>query len=96
MDIVKLQDYALSETHPRGRHKARVFLAALNLTAADSEELRAALLESAVRGEAVRGASDEFGLRYTVDFEMTHSTKQARVRGAWIIRTDDERPTLTK
>lgn len=27
VDIVKLTDYCLSTTHPRGRHKARVFAA---------------------------------------------------------------------
>jgi len=94
-DIVKLRDYALSTSHPRGRHKARVFLAALGLTAADAEELRTALLESARTGDAVPGASDEFGTRYTIDFEMVRSTKQARVRGSWIIRVDDGLPRLT-
>jgi hypothetical protein len=95
VDVVKLSDYALSTTHPRGRHKARVFLAALGLTAADTEELRTALLESARTGDAVSGASDEFGSRYTIDFEMVRSTKQARVRGSWIIRVDDGLPRLT-
>jgi hypothetical protein len=95
VDIVKLRDYALSTSHPRGRHKARVFLAALGFTAADAEELRTALLESARTGEAVPGASDEFGTRYTVDFEMVRSTKQARLRASWIIRVDDGLPRLT-
>jgi hypothetical protein len=95
VDIAKLRDYVLSTSHPRGRHKARVFLAALGLTAADSEELRTALLESAKAGDAVRGTSDEFGARYTVDFEMVRSDKRARVRGSWIVRTDDNRPILT-
>ena len=43
IDIEKLRDYALNPEHPRGRHKARVFAAALGLTAVDSEELRDAL-----------------------------------------------------
>ena len=95
MDLVKLLDYALSQSHPRGRHKARVFLAALGLTAADAEELRAALLKSARTGDAVLGASDDFGARFTIDFEMARPTKRARVRGAWIVRTDDGLPRLT-
>jgi hypothetical protein len=95
VDAVKLHDYALSQGHPRGRHKARVFLAALDLTAADTEELRSALLESARTGEAVSGKSDEFGTRYTVDFEMVHSTKRARIRGSWIARAGDSIPRLT-
>ena len=95
VDIVKLRDYALSQEHPRGRHKARVFLAALGLAAADAEELRTALLESARSGDAVPGPSDEFGARYTVDFEMVRSTKCARVRGSWIVPVDDRLPRLT-
>ena len=83
VDIVKLRDYALSQNHPRGRYKARVFLAALDLAAADADELQTALLESARIGVAVRGASDEFGTRYTVDFEMVRMAK----RGArpWLL-----------
>ena len=95
MDVVKLREYVLSQSHPRGRHKSRVFLAALDLAAADAGELRTALLESARTGDAVRGASDEFGTRYIVDLEMVRSTKRARVRGAWIIRMDDGVPRLT-
>jgi len=95
VDRVKLRDYALSAGHQRGRHKARVFLAALGLTAADTEELRTALLESARTGDAIPGASDEFGTRYTIDFEMVRSTKRARVRGCWIVLIDDGLPRLT-
>ena len=45
-------------------------------------------------GEAVIGTADEFGIRYTVDFDMTRLTKRARVRGIWIIRRDDGIPRL--
>ena len=95
VDVVKLRDYALSTSHPRGRHKARVFLAALGLTAANAEELRTALLESARTGDAVPGASEKFGTRYTVDFEMVGTTRRVRLRGSWIIRVDDGLPRLT-
>ena len=95
MDVVKLRDYALSQSHPRGRHKARVFLAALGLTAEDAEELRSALLESARTGDAIPGATDEFGARYTIDFEVVRSAKRARVRGGWIVPIDDGLPRLT-
>jgi hypothetical protein len=95
VDVVKLRDYALSQSHPRGRHKARVFLPALGLIAADAEELRTALLESARAGDAIRGASDEYGTRYTVDFEMVRSNKRARIRGSWIVRVHDGLPRLT-
>lgn len=95
VDIVKLRDYVLSQSHPRGRHKARVFLAALGITAADAEELRIALLDSARFGDAIPGVPDGFGARYTIDFELVRSTKRARVRGSWIVRLDDGLPRLT-
>jgi hypothetical protein len=95
VDLVKLRDYVLSQSHPRGKHKARVFLAALEISAADADGLRTALLESARTGDAVPGASDEFGTRYTIDFEMVLPARRARVRGSWIIRLDDGVPRLT-
>ncbi len=44
VDLAKLQDYCLNPEHQRGRHKARVFAAALGLTADQAEQLREALL----------------------------------------------------
>lgn len=95
VDILKLRDYVLNQTHLRGRHKARVFLAALGLTAEDAEELRAAVLESAKTGNAVTGTTDEFGTRYTIDFEIVRLTKRARIHGVWMIRRLDSIPRLT-
>ncbi len=59
VEIVKLRDYCLSFDHPRGRHKARVFAAALGLTADHAEELRSALLEAARTEEATATDQDE-------------------------------------
>ena len=53
VDIEKLRDYCLSGEHPRGRHKARVFAAALGLTADHAEFLRDALLDAARTHDAV-------------------------------------------
>lgn len=38
---------------------------------------------------------DGFGTRYTIDFEMVRSTKQARIRGCWIVLIGDGLPRLT-
>jgi len=40
IEIEKLRDYCLSSSHPRGRHKARVFVTALGITVDDAEELK--------------------------------------------------------
>jgi len=87
VDIVKLRDYCLSDTHPRGRHKARVFRSRLGLTSANSEMLRRALLEAAQNraDELQSGEADEHGQRYILDFPMTTSTGSATIRSAWIV-----------
>ena len=38
--IEKLRDYCLNADHPRGKHKARVFLSALGLTSEHAEWLQ--------------------------------------------------------
>ena len=40
VDIAKLRDYSLNPKHPEGKHKARVFAAALDLGIADATWLR--------------------------------------------------------
>ena len=45
VDIRKLRDYCLNPTHEHGKHKARLFLAALGVTADDAEGLCSVLLE---------------------------------------------------
>jgi hypothetical protein len=43
-DVRKLREYCLDPEHPRGRHKARVFLATAGLGPEHAEQLRADLL----------------------------------------------------
>jgi hypothetical protein len=87
VDLVKLRDYCLSETHPRGRHKARVFRSRLGLTAGDADFLRQTLLD-AVRvhqGDLRATDVDEYGQRYVLDVEMTTATGgTVIVRSVWI------------
>lgn len=93
--MVKLQEYCLSLTHPRGRHKARVFAAVLGLTADNAELLRDALLQAALTEEAISTDQDEFGQRYVIDFQMQGPQGTAIVRSAWIVRTGEQFPRLT-
>ena len=95
VDIGKLRDYCLNPEHPRGRHKARVFSAALGLADKDAEELRLALLSAARSEAAVRGAEDEYGERYVLDFEMSTVVGTATVRSGWIVRRGEGFPRLT-
>ena len=94
-DVGKLRDYCLNPNYPRGRHKARVFLAALGLTAADAEHVCAALLSAARTVDAIAGDRDAYGQRYVLDFLMTGPARQARVRSAWIVRVGEDFPRLS-
>jgi hypothetical protein len=97
VDIVKLRDYCLSDTHPRGRHKARVFRSRLGLTAADAEWLGQALLDAAQhRQDDVRPTdADTFGQRYVLDFPLTTAAGTATVRSAWIVLAGQDVLRLT-
>jgi hypothetical protein len=90
VDLAKLRDYCLSRVHPRGRHKARVFEAALGPTAGDAEELQQALLANAAAGEAQPTTRDEYGDRYVLDFDVARGAWSARVRSTWIIRRGED------
>lgn len=90
VDIEKIRDYCLNPMHPRGRHKACVFFSALGLTQADAESLRGELLRAAREGEAVRAEADQFGERYTIDFELRRGERGAEVRSGWIVLRRDQ------
>lgn len=95
VDIEKLRDYCLNLEHPRGRHKARVFAAALGLTAKDAEELRDALLTAARSYDATPGTWDVYGQRYVLDFPLSTPAGRATVRSSWIVRAGQDFPRLT-
>jgi hypothetical protein len=95
VDIRKLRDYCLNPDNPRGSGKARVFAAALGITAEDASELRKRLLEIARTEEAELGELDIYGQRYTVDFEMVTESGKAIVRSGWIVLHDETVPRLT-
>ena len=93
--ITKLVDYCLNPEHPRGRHKARVFAAALGISAANAEQLRNALLVAASTGDALTAESDAYGQRFVLDFRMDGPAGLVAVRSLWIVRTDEDFARLT-
>jgi len=94
VDLVKLTCYCLKPEHPRGKHKARVF-AALGFTAENADQLRAALLAAAATAEAHPGASDQFGTRYMLKFEIIGPQGARIVKSTWIVRRGESTPRLT-
>ena len=89
VEMRKLSEYCLSPRHPRGRHKARVFASAIGITEAEADVLRNGLLEAARTQPAVPGAEDQYGMRYTLDFEMSGPAGKRVVRSFWIIRAGE-------
>jgi hypothetical protein len=85
--VRKLREYSLNPLHRTGRHKARVFAAALGITADDAEALRDILLRAVQEHEAVLGLEDSYGQRYQVDFLLEWKGRRAMVRSAWIIES---------
>ncbi len=92
--MAKLRDYSLDAAHELGKHKARVFAAALGLTKGDAEWLRDRLLEAASRGECELGKITSHGRRYILDFSLVKGDRQARVRSVWNVRPNEEEPRL--
>lgn len=94
VDRGKLTGYCLNPEHPRGKHKARVF-ATLGFTAENADELRAALLRAATSADAQPDASDQFGDRYVIEFEISGPRGSGVIKSAWIVRRGETAPRLT-
>jgi len=95
VDIEKLRGYCLSPFHIKGKHKARMFSSILGLTLKDAEKLRKSLLEAAKNLDASPGVEDKYGKRYIVDFMMTTTKGQAKIRSIWIVLRHEDFPRLT-
>ncbi len=93
--IDKLRDYCLNLSHPRGRHKARVFAASLGWNADDAGRLRDVLLAAAREGDAVPGEKDAYGQRYTLDVEVPGPRGAVLIRSLWMVRGGEDFPRLT-
>ena len=94
VEIEKLRDYCLNANHPRGKHKARVFAAALGFTVDDADRLRTMILAAAGSNDATAGLEDEHGKRFTLDFDATGLFGIVSIRTAWIIDAGAEAPRL--
>lgn len=94
VDLRKMSDYLLSETHPRGRHKARVFRAALGLGPRDAEWLRDAILAAVPSLDAVLTDVSVWGQQWRVDIPLTRQRRFAVVRSVWLVPSDSTAPRL--
>jgi hypothetical protein len=94
-DEAKFLGYCLNPDHPYGKHKARVFKAALDLSIDNWEVLRDAVLTAVLLNPAIEAGRNSYGSLYVVDFDMTNAGKTAPVRTSWITHDDENFPRLT-
>ena len=95
VDIRKLRDYCLNLEHEKGKHKAQLFLSILGMTSDDAEALRQILLDVVKTHAVCLGRQDQYGQRYTLDFEVAWQNRSATLRSGWIIEVGSEIPKLT-
>ena len=92
IDVAKLRDYLLSDTHPVGRFKSAFFLS-LGYTAARWDELDRALRNLAVAGEVEVDEATRHGQKYRVPGVLIGPTGgRAAVITVWIVLHDQEEP----
>jgi hypothetical protein len=91
----KLAGYALNQDHELGRHKARVFAAALGITQDNAALLRVAIRAGLPAAPAIKKHADRHGQRFEVDVSVTGPAGSAMVRTAWIVREAGGAPQLT-
>lgn len=94
VDVGKLRDYCLNPNHPEGRHKARVFRAALGIGQKEAEWLAGQFLQQLATVDFVACESTPFGERYDVDMLISNGEKEAVIRTGWIVRKSEGIPRL--
>jgi hypothetical protein len=94
VDPAKIRDYLLSEVHPVGRFKARVF-AALGYAPDQWESFRDDVLAIARTDEVITETKTEHGRKFEVDGILNGASgRSAPVRTVWIIRANEDFPRL--
>ncbi len=92
----KLRDYVLSPEHEHGRHKARVFAAALGIDRGNWHYLRDQIAARVLDAEVSEIHTGRYGLRYSVPMLIEGLNGQTQeVTTGWIIEQGGAPPRLT-
>ena len=94
IDDKKITEYCLNFDHDDGRHKAHLFQVRVGLNLGNWTLLRDALKRAAKTGDAVEGKTDKYGVRYQIDFDFAGPSGTDTIRSAWIVKADEELPSL--
>ena len=90
----KLNDYLLSETHPVGSAKARVFSAA-GFNRTNTSLLEQELIAVAHHQKIIDTISSPYGVKYLMEGTLqTPSGEPLQIRTVWIIETGQDSPRL--
>ena len=91
----KLERYLLSVEHETGRHKARVFAAALGIGQRDWEYLRDQLLAGVLDAPVHAVRETPWGQLYEVEIGVKGLNAQVRaVTTVWLVAGEHQPPTL--
>lgn len=91
IDPHKFVNYCLDPNNRQGRHKARLFKAALGFDQSNYQDLIASIRD----GIAEYQGETAHGYRWRVDLSITGSGGSAEVRTAWIYEKVRDVPRLT-
>lgn len=90
IDSSKLYGYALNPNHPLGRHKARVFNAALFIERCDWQYLEKQILAAVSSGEVVGVDETDYGTQYRVRLLIEGLNNEVLpVMTIWMVRDND-------
>lgn len=93
VELEKVSEYLLSESHPVGRMKAQFFMG-LGFRRADPHRLLAALGALGREGEVVDRIETPYGIKYVVDGTLIGPEGSAAVRTVWHARDSLAPPRL--
>jgi hypothetical protein len=91
--IQKITGYCLNPNHAKGKHKARVFQAVLNITADNADILIALIQQAAIEGDVVQQDPTPQGQIFKVDWDIPN-TNGEQLRTIWEIAHNTETPRL--
>ncbi|MEX0782627.1 MAG: DUF6883 domain-containing protein [Dehalococcoidia bacterium] len=94
IDPRKLAAYCLDAEHDDGRHKARLFRAAMGLGPEDAAALMETLLQAIVEDEVERMVETTFGVKYLLHHPIQGTDPPMALRHVWIVRHGEDFPVL--
>jgi hypothetical protein len=95
IDARKFTGYCLDPDSRQGRHKARVFKAALGYDLSNHADLIAAIRSGILRRQAEYQGEMAHGRRWRVDLPISGPAGRAMVRTSWLYEEASDVPRLT-